>query len=141
MKPKCRSKQILVIDHNDHWRDFSVRTLQQAGFSIHAVDHYDFPSAKKQIRVTPDLVILGCASVRSEEHELIKYVLDQDIPLIILSTSQLSRKLTRELFLQGVEDISEKSYDPDQLPIMVKQILDSLLALNSYQSAERTGEI
>ena len=104
MKPYYTSKYIVLIDHQPYWREVSTKALRSSGFVVDTLDSYDFlPAQECQEHENPDLVVLGCSSIRQEEQKLIDDVLARDHHLLVFCTF-LSCETTRNLFLQG-EDV------------------------------------
>ena len=117
--------EVLVIEKLEHWRKLSQATLRLAGFKVRAVDNYDCP-LKGEINVgSLDLIILGCASIGSEELQLIEQVRKERIRLLVLCTS-LHMSVMRSLFLCGVDDVAEKPFDSTKLLDVVQYAIQSI---------------
>ena len=117
--------EVLVIDKLEHWRKLSQATLKLAGFKVRAVDNYDCP-LKGEVNIgSIDLIILGCASIGSEELQLIEQVRKERIRLLVLCTS-LHMRVMRSLFLCGVDDVAEKPFDSRQLLDVVHYAIQSI---------------
>lgn len=139
MKPYFNNKRILLIDYHLYWREFSTRVLRSVGFSVCTLDTYNYIPPQDCLNgENPDLVVLGCAQVGPEEQQLITRVLAHKHHLLVLCDF-LPGQLMRSLFLQGVDDIVDKPYDPDYLITLVNEVLESLVPRNSYQAVEREG--
>jgi DNA-binding NtrC family response regulator len=121
-------KSILLIDRQDSWRERSARALAQAGFHVQTLDRYTLPPVEEAMH-SPDLVVLGCASVGPAEQELIDAILHRHWPLVVLSTA-LPWHTMRALFRIGANDVTDKPYDTNILVATVHQALDSIAASN-----------
>lgn len=134
-KPKC----IVVIDHQAYWREIANAALRLAGFVVCILDTYNDVILQDCFQAKhPDLVVLGCSHIGSEEQELITYILAHNYHLLVLCTS-LPWQVMRSLFLQGVDDVVDKSYEAASLVKIVDQAIDSTVPHNSYQAVERYG--
>lgn len=139
MESSSQRKRIVVIDRQKHWRKLSVQALTEAGFSVHAVDSYEYPPPNSHFQNgTPDLVVLGCARIGMEEQAFISRILEQKQPLLVLSTA-LSWKVMRALFLVGASDVEDKPYDPGRLIEVVQEALASTASRDNYKAVEQGG--
>jgi DNA-binding NtrC family response regulator len=139
MKPYYNSKRILLIDHQLYWREISAQALRSAGFIVCTLDTYNYSPPHDCLKgEDPDLVVFGCVHIGSEEQRLIAQILSHKHHLLVLSVS-LPWQVMRSLFLQGVDDIVDKPYNPAYLINIVNQTLESTLSRNSYQAVERHG--
>ena len=117
---------ILIVDRQDSWRGSSATALSQAGYEVYVLDNYEYPPVGVYFdNGPPDLIILGCASIKREERKFIKTVLADGKNLLVLSAS-LPWSEMRSLFLQGASDVTDKTYDPENLVNIVKESLDNL---------------
>jgi DNA-binding response OmpR family regulator len=92
------------------------------------IPSFPFETTQKQgNEQKPDLIIIGCSQVGKEEQTLIDQLLADQYHLLVVSTF-LSRQMMRALFLQGVDDVADKPYNPDSLVDMVEDTLQSILA-------------
>lgn len=114
--------RILVIDHQAFWRRFSTHALSEAGFLVE--DCEDYHSALLQ-KDGCNLIILSCANVGDDEQHLITQILREGYHLLVLS-AYLPQSVMRSLYLQGVDDITDKPYDPAVLVNLVEQILSKI---------------
>ena len=87
-------------------------------------DCEDYRSALLQ-RHEGDLVILSCANVGEDEQRLITQLLKERSHLLVLS-SYLPNSVMRSLYLQGVDDITDKPYDSATLITLVEQLLQKI---------------
>ena len=69
--------------------------------------------------------MLCCASIGTDEQNLINRILEHKDHLLVLSTS-LPWRVMRALFLDGATDVTEKPYDAGSLVTTVHEVLDSL---------------
>ena len=139
MKPYFNNKRILLIDYQQYWREISTRALRSRGFLVCPLDTYNYVLPHNCFHgENPDLVVLGCTQIGDEEEHLITQILAHKHHLLVLCAF-LSSKVTRALFLRGVDDIVDKPYDPEYLITIVNEVLASLIPRNSYQAVERNG--
>lgn len=119
-----KKKHLLLIDHHPYWREISTNILRKNGFLVNTLDTHEYTSSCTTLEGDdPDLVLLGCPRIRSEEEQVINDLLTNRRRLLILCTS-LSWDTMRHLFLKGVEDIVDKPYNPIHLVKIVNQTLD-----------------
>ena len=131
-------KRILLIDQQSYWREISTKALTERGFNVSTLDTYDYaPFWKGMEGDKPDLVVLGCARIRPQEEQVITNVLTDKRRLLVLCTS-LSWRMMRHLFLQGVDDIVDKPYNPRQLVQIVSDAFENA-PHNRRQGVERRG--
>ena len=139
MMPYYTSKRIVLIDYQRYWREISTKALRSSGFVVNTLDSYNYlPKEKCLQEEHPDLVVLGCSGIRHEEQKLIDDILAHNHHLLVLCTS-LSWQTMRNLFLQGVDDIVDKPYNPANLVEIVIQALEHTPRSKMYQAAERHG--
>ncbi len=139
MKSDSSKKHILLIDHQPYWREISTNALRGAGFTVDMLGTYhDLPSQECREGEKPELVVLGCTRIGTEEQRLIDEVLHQKHHLLVLCTS-LSWQTMRTLFLKGVDDILDKPYNPTKLVKIVNEALENTPLLKGYQTAEGNG--
>lgn len=88
---------------------------------MRVLDHYNYTRETAYFKDSPpDLVILGCSSIRHEERELINKVLADHRHLVVLCAS-LPWGDMRALFLAGADDVADKPYDSDRLVSIVNE--------------------
>ena len=139
MKPYYNGKRILLIDHQLYWRQLSAQALTSAGFIVCTLDTYNYSPPHDCLKgEDPNLVVLGCVHVGSEEQRLIAQILSHKHHLLVLCVS-LPWQVMRSLFLQGVDDIVDKPHDPADVVNFVNQTLESTVTDNSYQALESAG--
>lgn len=119
MRADIDRKHILLIDRQAYWRQISTDALEKVGFAVGALDTYDYTLTEGE---NPDLVLLGCARVGNEEQLLIDEMLAHKQHLLVCCTS-FSGQTMRNLFLQGVDDIVDKPYNPISLVKIVWQAI------------------
>ncbi len=132
MNIPSKSQRILIIDHQDYWREITAKVLKDSGFLVRVLNNYDYSPSIDIEGGAPDLIVLGCASIKREERELIEKILANKIHLLVFSAS-LPWGDMRNVFLTGADDITDKSYDPQRLVITIKEAFTSISARNSYQ--------
>ena len=99
-----------------------MRTLKDEGYSVEGSSNYLDHSLRQ---TNPDLIILGCARVGSEELQFIKQLLLEKHHLLVLS-AYLPKSVMRSLFMQGVDDIVDKPYSSNALVQIVREVLDTI---------------
>ncbi|MCA1566322.1 MAG: response regulator [Acidobacteria bacterium] len=123
MKTSVESKRILLIDHQSSWREAAGNVLAERKFLVRTSDAYTYLEPKCYVQGRPpDVVILGCATVKREERRLIKDVVAHNRHLLILCAA-LPREDVRQLFLAGADDVSDKPYSPQNLLHVVGEAL------------------
>jgi hypothetical protein len=136
--PKAEEKRILIIDREQFsWLEDSAKALRDAGFEVDVLDRYEYPPSSKPAGHKPGLVILGCASIKHDERELIGLILNDHRHLLVFCIS-LPWAVMRSIFLTGVDDVADKSYDPSALLEHVKHAFESMgtAPRDSYHAAE-----
>lgn len=124
---KQNTLPILVLDSQPYWRDFAAATLQAAGYSVSTLSLYEearSPWREGQEQET-FLVLLGCPKIERRERLLIACLLARGQHVIVF-VSSLSTQDMRALFIRGVEDALDKTYDPDELVSVVEQALERI---------------
>lgn len=122
---------ILVVDRQAYWRDLAVEALQAAGYAVTSGATYALAQPQDDT-----LVLLGCASVEGDERLFITRMLTGKQPIIVLATYLPAHSL-RALFIEGVADAGDKTYDPVELVAVVGQTLQCLRA---HQPSRSPGE-
>lgn len=142
MEHNSNPKHILLIDCQNYWRERSAQALQDAGFSVQTVNTYQVTVIDKLIgQKIPDLIILGCADIGSDELEVISHILQQQKHRLLVLSNSLPWQTMRALFLAGANDVVDKTYDPNRLVDIVKQVFVSTLPRDSYQAAKQKGDV
>lgn len=115
MSDAARGKHVLIIDRQPLWRDRAAVALDGRGFLVRALADYNYTRETAYFKDTPpDLVLLGCSSIKHEERELINKVLEDRRHLIVLCAS-LPWNDMRAVFLAGADDVDDKPYDSERL--------------------------
>lgn len=110
MKPE-RKKHILVIDQQNSWRKQAECMLRNAHFSTHSFGEYNHSQILSYTREEhTDLIVLGCAHIGLDEQKLIGFLLKNQYHLLVFCTC-FSIQIMRALFLKGVDDIEDKTYN------------------------------
>ena len=124
---KQHSIPILVLDRQSYWREFATETLRSAGHPVSALASYDeAPTAQEERKgQTATLVLLGCPAIEREERLLIARLLVRGHYVIAFATS-LPIQVMRTLFIKGVEDAVDKTYDAAELVDIVEQALERI---------------
>src|SRR5689334_19746783 len=135
--PDRTAKRILVIDRQKDWRLSTANFLRELGFLVKDCESYDYTPAMAQIegRIA-DLVILGCAVIKHDERELIGEILKHGHHLLVFSAS-LPWGDMRSVFLAGVDDVTNKTYDPNRLRTAVTDVLANLASRSSFELVDR----
>jgi DNA-binding response OmpR family regulator len=122
MKNRC----ILIVDRQDYWREISADALSRAGYTVRVISRYDLSQSEDYFDgQPPDLVVLGCASIKREEREFIEKALADNRSLLVLSAS-LPWDEMRAVFLKGASDVANKTYDPENLVRIIDETFDNL---------------
>lgn len=115
MKTSLEGKRILLIDHQSSWREAAGNALSKRKFLVKTSNAYTYSEPKCYVQGgPPDVVILGCATVKREERRLIEDIVAHHRHLLILCAA-LPREDIRQLFLAGADDVSDKPYSPGNL--------------------------
>jgi DNA-binding NtrC family response regulator len=139
MKIESNDQHIVLIDQQPYWRQIATEALKRVGFTVGVLDTYHYPPPQHDLESgTPDLVVLGCSRIGTEEQQLIEKVLSQKHHLLVLCTS-FSWQTVRTLFLQGVDDILDKPYNPMKLVKIVNHTLEATIYSSQHTGAERKG--
>lgn len=137
----AKVKRVLVVDRQEYWRGLSVKALKERGFNVKSLSTYDYsPETAYFEEEPPDLVVLGCASIKREEREFIQAVL-ADGPHLLVFCASLPWRDARSVFLAGADDVADKPYDPDQLMNTVDEVFKSRGPRDSYQAKEYEGTL
>jgi DNA-binding NtrC family response regulator len=120
---------ILVIDHQQYWRELAAEALRSAGYAVTTAAIYDEVLPQHQDFA---LILLGCAGVEPEERLLIMRLLARKQYVIVLAAS-LSAQVMRALFIKGVEDAGDKTYDAADLVETVERALERIRSRKSFQ--------
>jgi DNA-binding response OmpR family regulator len=132
-------KRILVIDRQKYWRGLWVRSLRKEGYVVRALGRYEYPpTILDDGSRPPDLVILGCTIVGTEELQLIERLLDRKQRLLVSCTS-LQWKTMRSLFLAGAEDVTDRTSEPDHLVALVETALAHPISHKPDNKSEQVG--
>jgi DNA-binding response OmpR family regulator len=113
-------RRILVVDHQAYWRELVAGALRSAGYPVALSATYDELPHQDYA-----LILLGCASVEGDERLLVARLLACKLPVVVLA-SCLSAPGLRALFIAGVADAGEKTYDPGELVALVEHTLQRL---------------
>jgi DNA-binding NarL/FixJ family response regulator len=128
-----KQKSILIIDRQSSWREEATVALQSSGYVVYAHGQYEYPLPRNG---KPDLVIFGCVKIRREERNFIKKLIMDNIHLLVLSSS-LPWSLVRPLFLDGVEDVNEKSYQKDKILRAVEEAFNNMTPKDAFDERRR----
>ena len=134
-------KRVVVVDRQEYWRGLSTGALKERGFNVKALSTYDYsPETAYFDGEPPDLVVLGCASIKHEEREFIEKVL-ADGPHLLVFCASLPWRDARSVFLAGADDVADKPYDLGQLLNTVDEVFKSKIPRDSYQAKEYEGTL
>jgi DNA-binding response OmpR family regulator len=122
-----RQQSILVIDRQEYWRDLAAAALRSAGYAVTSSAMY-----AQALQQDYTLVLLGCASVDVDEHLFIARLLACRQQPVVLAAYLPAHSL-RALFIEGVADAGDKTYDPVELVAIVGQTLQRLCARQRSQ--------
>jgi DNA-binding NtrC family response regulator len=136
MKPE-RKKHILVIDQQTSWRNQAEGILKDAAFSTHTFGEYNYPQLLAYTREKhADLIVLGCAHIGPDEQKLIEFLLKHHSHLLVFCTC-FSTQIMRALFLKGVADIEDKTYNQDAFLEAIHCVLKNVDASSTNEIVER----
>jgi DNA-binding response OmpR family regulator len=134
-------KRVVVIDRQEYWRELSTGALKERGFKVKSLSTYDYsPETAYFDGEPPDLVVLGCASIKREEREFIEEVLADEVHLLVFCAS-LPWREARLVFLAGADDVADKPYNPAQLLNTVDEVFKRKVPRDSYQAKEYEGAL
>lgn len=125
-------KSILIIDRQNSWREAAATALRSSGYMVYTQDKYD----SEFIIDSPDLIIFGCVRIRSAERRFIKKLMVNKLHLLVLSSS-LPWSLVRPLFLDGVEDVTEKPYQKDRILKAVEEVFDNMSPKDAFHERRK----
>jgi DNA-binding NtrC family response regulator len=129
---------LLIIDHQTYWHNFAANALQARGYHVQTLQSYEDVLPVLEKGRAFNLVILGCASVDVHERLLITLLLTQHLHLIVLA-SVLTSAMIRTLFLQGVDDVVEKTHDSAHLLSYVDQAIERIALREKHQFSVKKG--
>ena len=112
--------KILVIDLQAYWRTYVAQLLRNMHYQVSMQDSYKEALQAQREGATWDLVLLGCASITQAERLFITHLIAREQAVIVLATA-LSLRDMRSLFLQGVLDVTDKTYHPAELGNILEQ--------------------
>lgn len=126
-------KSILIIDRQNSWREEAAAALGSSGYIVYTQDRYEYPVSITQ---KPDLIIFGCVRIRREERRFIKKLMMDKQHLLVLSSS-LPWSLVRPLFLEGVEDVTEKPYQKDRILKAVEEVFYNMSPKDAFHERRK----
>lgn len=121
---------IFVIDRQEYWRELAAQTLRASGYTVVTLATFEEAWSQHLDQQDSSLVLLGCTNVEVEERLLIARLLSYQQHVIVLATF-LPAQIMRALFLRGVEDAADKTYDPADLVNLVEQALQRITSRKS----------
>jgi DNA-binding response OmpR family regulator len=126
MTTEGTSTRIILIDRQAYWLQISAPALLAAGFAASSYNPRTFLSSRLPLEdlTTDDLIVLGCSTIGFEGRKVIEAVLAIRQRLLLFYTVH-SWQETRNLVLQGVDDVVDKPYNPATLVTLVQQALES----------------
>ena len=139
MRFSFKNKRILIIDRQRYWRELLAGTLAEVDSQVTLLDDYDYRTEATYFESgkPPDLVIIGCVRIGPEERELFHRILEDGLHLMVFSTLLPTDEM-RELFREGAEDVTDKTYDRDRLVNAVEGVFNAWEG-DSYRRAEKKG--
>jgi DNA-binding response OmpR family regulator len=133
MKKNLEGKRILLIDLQSSWREAAGNILAKRKFLVKTSDAYDYSEPTCYVQgKAPDVVILACGSVKRKERRLINDILAHKRHLLILCAA-LPRADTRQLFLAGADDVTDKPYSPGRLLNIVGETFEGREVNDSFR--------
>lgn len=124
MKHSCM--KVVVIDLQSYWREYTAGILRSAGHQLLTLDSYTEALQLANDGAPWDLILLGCASIAQEERLLVAHLIARQQSVIVLSTL-LSLQDMRGLFLQGIIDVTDKTYHPAEILTIVERAQERLI--------------
>lgn len=115
-----RQQRILVVDRQAYWRELAAGALHSAGYAVALSATY-----AEALQQDYALVLLGCVSVEADEQLFIARLLACRQQVVVLA-AHLSAHSLRALFIGGVTDAGEKTYDPIDLVTLIGQTLQRM---------------
>jgi len=135
---KGKNGSILVIDRQSYWRELAAGALHAAGYFCATIADYNDALLLLQNKQIFALIVFGCAVIDVEEYKQIIRLITFKQHVLVQTSNTLSAQEMRALFRQGVEDASDKTYDPVELVDIVEQALERIHARDMAQfSLER----
>lgn len=133
MKDDPSDTHILVIDIQPYWRQLCTQILRDAGFS--AQDCADYQTARL-LKEEADFIILSCTKIGPDEQELITQFLREKYYLLLFC-AYLPPSIIRYLYLEGVDAVADKTYDP---VVLLHQVQTALSSISSFRENARLVE-
>jgi DNA-binding response OmpR family regulator len=130
------SKRILLIDRQELWRAPAARALEASGFTVFESADFESLSGQGDGLNIADLVVLGCASIGSQERSWIDAIVTRGWPLLVLSAT-LPWDVMRSVFLAGADDVTEKPYEPERLATIIDRTLTTIASRDEYSAVLR----
>jgi DNA-binding response OmpR family regulator len=122
-----------LIDLQPSWREAAAEILAQSGFLVKTLDHYAYSEPECNIEgAPPDIVILGCATIKREEKQLMHDILKYERQLLVLCAA-LPWADTRQVFLAGATDVTDKPYSSRNLLEIVSDVLSARQPADSFR--------
>jgi DNA-binding NtrC family response regulator len=118
---------ILVIDRQAYWRRCAAKALRSAGYLVSTLANYDEVLSQALNQQKFALVLVGCPTIERAERLLITRLLMLKQHVVVLVTS-LPAMVMRALFIRGVEDAADKTYDASEIVTIVEQALERIPA-------------
>jgi response regulator RpfG family c-di-GMP phosphodiesterase len=135
---KVSKKLLLLVDKNKYWREKSAKFLRNFGAKVIVSGEYKYCHKKfVEDSAIPDLVILGCSTIRKDETEFINELVENKLHVIVLS-SFLKWTDLRPLFLSGVDDVVNKPFDSNNLFNIVNETFIGYLPRDSFDEKRRS---
>lgn len=131
-----QDSSLLIIDHQAYWHTFAANALQSTGYHVQTLASYEDVLPELEKGQIFNLIILGCTDVNVPERLLITHLLAQHLHLIVFA-SRLTSTMIRALFLQGVNDVVEKTHGKTLLLSYVDQAIERISWIKEQQHLER----
>ncbi len=128
MSDKSSGKQthILLIDDDDALLRLFGGYLEKAGFQV-LYGHTGEEGREIARRLQPDIILLDLKLPGMDGYELSAWLkkeeLTRDIPLIILTSADISQEVERFFKQKGVDEYIHKSVEADELVEKIRKVL------------------
>lgn len=129
MAEQSQSFRALVVDDDADVRTLTIRALREV--NIRCDEAEDGVAAENAVRARRyDLVVTDLRMPRLHGHRFVRNLLEspvQPLPIVIVMTALVEPKLTADLLMRGVTDITLKPFDYEIFATKARAFLDRRL--------------